>query len=614
MKKIFLLAGLISALLGASGGRAGLAPIARALQGGPQLLGRALLGQANDVAVIGLTAYVATSSGLSIVDVSNPAKPNERGRLYLPDECLAVVVSQPQVYLVCGHGGLFIADASDLTRPRVVSHLNGRYAADMALVGRLGYLADADTLIILDLSEPDFPIVVGSVGLSGLARRVVISEGFAYVTLGEAGVELIDVSFPITPQPLATVDTPGEATGVAVSRNLVFIADGANLIVLNVSDPTQPRLLESFGVDGIIRDVRVEGETVYAIASFEAGTSQLFTISASNPSRLRLMGTVNFAGEAARLTVSVNRAYVAALCEGVMFLDLSRRDTPRLLGAYAEPSCFTEVAAYRTTVFVGRSLKDVAIVDASDAAEPRLVGTINGSAATVVGAQGLLAVADMTGITIYSLANPASPAQQGQLRFRDPVTIHTIAASGTLVAIGTSDSILLVDLSNPRRPTSRGTIAGPALKLAIEDQWLLAARGTDGLSVIDVSNPNRPQTVTQVASMDPLFGTTSVAASGGRVFLGEFFIGVRIFSLSSMARLSEIGRYEAPSPVGLIVKDPKLHIADQFRGLEMVDVTDPVRPSLISTFNPGGSITSLALEGNRIYLVDSRSGVWIVQP
>ncbi|GEM_PF-2745861 len=579
----------------------------------PELLGRALLGQANDVVVSGMIAHLATSSGLSIAEVSDPTNPVERGRLLLPGEALTVAVSQDHVYLASGREGFFIVNVSDPARPQVVAHMNSQYAADVAVVGTLGYFADAESLVIFDLTEPDFPIALNALNLSGFARAIVINDDLGYVAVGEAGVDLIDVSDPMEPQLLATVDTPGEALGVAVSDQLAFIADGTSLIVLDVSAPTQPRQLQQFIIDGLVSDVSVEGETLYATGTFEAGVSQLSIISTLIPSRLRITGTVNFAGEAVRLTVSENRAYIAARCEGLIILDVFRRDNPRLMGTYAEPSCFNDVAAFETTVYLTRRMKDAAIVDASDPANPRPVGSISGPVQRVVRSGKILAGADGEGVTFYSLENPASPSRLSQLKLPE-TTIHALAASETLVGISTDEAIILVDISNPRRPRRRSEIPGRAFQLAFDGDRLFAARGTEGLSVFDVSNPNRPRIVADVAAKDPLFGTTSVMAGGGRVFLGEPFTGVRIFSLSPMTHLDEIGRYEAPSPLELIVKDMTLYIADPFRGLEIVNVADPARPTLIGSFNPGGMVTSLALEGDRVYLLDSRSGVWILQP
>jgi hypothetical protein len=59
----------------------------------------------------------------------------------------------------------------------------------------------------------------------------------AYLARRDEGVQIVDVEQPARPQPLAVIDTPGEAWDVELAGGLAFVADGsAGLRILDVAD------------------------------------------------------------------------------------------------------------------------------------------------------------------------------------------------------------------------------------------------------------------------------------------------------------------------------------------------------------------------------------------
>lgn len=71
-------------------------------------------GNANDVRVVGNTAYVADgSSGLQIIDVTTPASPSILGSVNTTGEANDVVVQNMRAYVADGEAGLRIIDVSN---------------------------------------------------------------------------------------------------------------------------------------------------------------------------------------------------------------------------------------------------------------------------------------------------------------------------------------------------------------------------------------------------------------------------------------------------------------------------------------------------------------------
>jgi len=158
-----------------------------------------------DVAVSGRHLYVADGlAGLGVFDVADPAHPvpvSRRAMGYV----LAVAVGHSEqclVVFVANSSGLRIMDMSDPQRPVEMGHL-GRYGlASLAAAGGYGFAVDSSgRLHVIDASSPTTPVEVGSVLMNPhLARGgpVAISSSHAYV--GGLGIFAVDLSETTAPQ------------------------------------------------------------------------------------------------------------------------------------------------------------------------------------------------------------------------------------------------------------------------------------------------------------------------------------------------------------------------------------------------------------------------------
>ena len=70
-----------------------------------------------------------------------------------------------------------------------------------------------------------FPSLVGTYNTSGDAWGVAVAGDLAFVADGLSGLQIIDISDPITPTLAGTYNTSGYARDVAVSGDLAFVAD-----------------------------------------------------------------------------------------------------------------------------------------------------------------------------------------------------------------------------------------------------------------------------------------------------------------------------------------------------------------------------------------------------
>jgi len=87
-----------------------------------------------------------------------------------------------------------------------------------------------------------------------------------YLAGGDAGVAIVDVSIPSSPQLLSTINTPGIARAVAVvNQNQIVVADagGPGLTFIDTSSRNNPIILGSQPLRGSAVDVKVAGDRIY---------------------------------------------------------------------------------------------------------------------------------------------------------------------------------------------------------------------------------------------------------------------------------------------------------------------------------------------------------------
>src|SRR5262245_36527635 len=84
---------------------------------------------------------------------------------------------------------------------------------------------------------------MGAVDTPGAAVGVAISGDLVCVADRTSGLQVIDVANPASPRIVGTVDTPGDASDVAISGRYAYVADeSSGLQIVDLIDPASPRI------------------------------------------------------------------------------------------------------------------------------------------------------------------------------------------------------------------------------------------------------------------------------------------------------------------------------------------------------------------------------------
>jgi len=204
-----------------------------------------------------------------------------------PPTCPSRVRAQEPEPWACPTGVEARADTGDI---QFVSQFGGSTCA-VAVQGNYAYIGVGPRLLVLDISNPDHPAVVGQTGvLPGVVQGVAVAGSYAYIvaggsaalsehpsagvavagsyayvaakyaglyvinvsdpanpiqvgdcTTGDGDVAIVNISDPASPYEAGHYDTPGDAYDVAVSGSYAYVADyDGGLRVISVADPANP--------------------------------------------------------------------------------------------------------------------------------------------------------------------------------------------------------------------------------------------------------------------------------------------------------------------------------------------------------------------------------------
>ncbi|MBI4326678.1 MAG: immunoglobulin domain-containing protein, partial [Chloroflexi bacterium] len=323
---------------------------------------------------------------------------------------------------------------------------------------------------------------------------VVVSNAAGSVTSSGARLTLLE---PVTGQLLGSYSTSGR---LQVVGNLAYVADGAGLQVLDVSDPANIRRLGGFAKAWSAQGVHVVGNRAY-VAAVLMGLDVFDVSDPGNIRRLggRLGGFVT-GGLAYDVQAVGNRAYVADYAFDLQVLDVSDPANIRLLGGFATSGHAVSVQVVGNLAYVAEHPADLSL--------PR-------------------------GLQILDVSNPANIRRLGGFDIsRTSQAAYDVQVVGNLAYLTDSDfGLLVLDVSDPSSVRQVGgyRTSGRAYSVQVIGNLAYVATGTSGLQVLDVSDPAN---IGRLGGYDTSGIASSVQVVGNLAYVADGSGGLQVIRLS----------------------------------------------------------------------------------
>ncbi len=235
--------------------------------------------------------YLSHHTGLAVWDVSDPSAPTKLGETEFPEEIWGFRVRGDRVYVGANFFGVGIVDVSDPSAP---SLLGAHKTLGQAKIGavwenRVVLIDHMEGMVMVDTTDESAPTGAGSFFLDGYARDVVTSGHIAYATDSPTGLYVFDLSVSGEPAPVGVLHAPASPRFIEVQREagapsgILAGGGGGDLQIYDATDPTVPRRTATFETPGRAARVAMSGDLVF-VADTDAGVTIVDISDPSSPS------------------------------------------------------------------------------------------------------------------------------------------------------------------------------------------------------------------------------------------------------------------------------------------------------------------------------------------
>ncbi len=403
-----------------------------------------------------------------------------------------------------------------------------------------------------------------------------------------------------------------------VHNNVLFAADGRGVVSYDISAPDRITRIDVESGDDETYDVALLGETDLVVAT-STGVERFAVASDGSLTR---MGSVAL-GKIEH--VAANDRYAAAFADRTVTI-LERND----MGGFSVvrkifyTNDVTAIAFVGDYLYVSADREPVRVYLAPSSTS---VAGLSGVIADQFALSGktLWAASTGDGLVALDVTNPASPEVLSRTGSNE-LHLGGVAASGTRVyAFEAPNAIRIFDASDPKEVVLSGTMnewvnviaarndriffAGPM----IEDPGLAF---DPGLIPRELGKPLREAdaaTRTVVAELEDLAGPVSGAWTDGSVAYVIDPPYLRVLDVSNTSNPHEVTRLAIPNLQDRIRVKNGMAVIYGRAFVNLVDVSIPLRPQLIATWDAQGHPPSnAAILKNRVLEANEHSGMHVV--
>ena len=458
--------------------------------------------------------------------------------------------------------------------------------------GGLAFLGHGYQLVILDVSEPDYPTFLTEIQLPARLTSLIVQDSYGYLTLGDAGIAILDLGVPSQAYILSQLPLAGSSRHVLLSGNVAFVSGTQALYVLDISQPAHPYLLSSIPMfayysqfhDGLLLVVH-GGFTFFDISDLSAPVKvgsyedvNMDSVSAIGPDHIFMTGVSGCGMHGCAYFISVIDVRDPARPVQSDYLDT--QDTPSIL------------------------------IDGND-----------------------IYFTDLNQI-IFARINSAGVLEK--LAYHTPeVAFGFLRLERDKMYLGGYSSIEILDVRDPFDIEQVGKYTNPSYEFEASQISLPyiyyrarpidAVDFSDRLLVLDVSDADEPELVSETPfsslNVQPGFWASQIYLDGDRLYVtfptGRYTVffpimGLKIFDLQQPIYPVLIADYlpGAPNNTGVWFEDSRYsveikdaigYIVTMGKDLEIVDLNNPTSPLVLSTVPAEAKM--VRLDGSHAYLI-----------
>ena len=570
--------------------------------------------------------YSFTAIGDSPVDVGEP-RPN---RLLMPSGQITKKDTETTFQPSHQH-----KNVSYRLKPTQRIRLASNYQ-DLSVAGDFLYAASGWGIEVFDLSEQFNRIA--ELSTPGYANSIRIKDDLAYVADGTAGVQIIAIERPKSPQIVHTVDKFKNVGQVEVVGNRVYVVDierGLHIYDLDAfRQKPAPPMVGYYPNKGSALHVGIYDGKIYlsddasGIHTLSLGRATvpvmmgtipvlgydfqlldgyayivgvgLKIANIGNPQKPKVISTMGTSGIATSIKIQDGYGYIAGQQGGLVIADISDKNRPKIIARQRTVGTTVDVVRNENRVYLANGLDGLQIVDVTNLHQPKWVEHFKGSGKPTdfCVENEKIYVTTESSLKVINKQNEA-------IHLDIEVGISVSAKDDhAYVAVGKS-GIIVYDLRNLQRPIEITRIPTPlpAINIQINEDLLYICAGD--IIILDISSPQNIRRIGKIRMSGTAY---RLAFEDDLVYVAALTDGVRVFNVLNPANPRPISGYQMDgNALGVAVKSNKAYILDSDIGVRVVDFSNLGQPTDIITYETEKLPVAVAVRGDYVYVLDQKS-------
>ena len=412
--------------------------------------------------------------------------------------------------------------ASETIQPRIFTQIGGE-PHSIALQNEIAYVGFGPRLLAFDVSDPTSPQFLNSSGLlNGVVVDIATMDDIAYLATQQGGLATVQLD-PTAPQLVTLSGGPGYAGAERVNSEKLFVHEDT-LLLINRSDngatqllrfdlrqPDRPMLMETIQLPD-------NSQVDYANGVVAVGhKTAVDLLDADDPSRV--LGSLPDNTDAAPHVALNNNQLVVlrGMPMQLWLLDISNPAEPKQIGSANVQSFFVNdllfangrlliSSTFGEFGYCGSQIEHVLISDDNQLVPHEMFSAENCIHDLALN-QNTLFVTGLSGVGLFDLSDPTTPAKIGQFEHPDGVMAAETAVLQARylyvqTRLGNAFELRTIDTAPPFAQTSALPHQdNPPLDLLLVNNQLIWLEWMRGAAILDLSNPAAPQTLSTPADM-----------------------------------------------------------------------------------------------------------------
>jgi len=531
--------------------------------------------------------FINRSDRVDFIDASDPSNPVHISGYY-PKEGDTPPVDMSEIEVlgdflyIASSGGLTILNVSDIESPAEVGIFEYSWEPSDLVVGT-GYAFVTESEIglhIIDVSDPEQPFEIGYWPATWEAHDLEVSDDVAYVSTGNDGLRIIDVADHANPVEVAIFEIPGGVGSISVEGPLAVAVVSEGVSIIDVSTPENPKEVDLYTTNSPAWEAVLSDRTVYVavrdVENLPDSADGLRVVDVTFPDRPTELASIDFVPRAMDVAVSEDTMYTAHGDMGISAKHTEGR------GWLDTPGFARSVTPYGQYLLVADDHKGLRIIDTSDPSRLVEVGYVDtqGQAQRVVVARDHAYVADGDGgLRIIDISSPTSPEEVGFLE--TPGQAVDVGVSDDCVYLANGpDQVRVIDVSNPAQPfdrTSESALTRYGVRALVVAEQSLFMAFDNSLESFDISDPFSPEIIGGVCCLGGI--STEVVVSGSYASVSNRSTdhgsvgGVDVIDITDPGgQLSRVGRWDySGDATGLAVSNGDIYVSTGDSGVQALD-------------------------------------------